>query len=35
MNVTEIDTVRDRLGLPDERFPLIGGLAQFPQNRFD
>jgi hypothetical protein len=35
VQIAKIDTVSDRLSLTDERFPLIGGLAQFTKNRFD
>ena len=35
LNVAEIHAVRDGFGLRDNGFPLVGSLAQFPQNRFD
>ena len=35
VNVAEVHAVGDGFGLRDKGFPLIGRLAQFPQNRFD
>ncbi len=35
VHVSEVNAVRDGLGLRDEGFPLIGRVAEFPENRLD
>ncbi len=35
VHVSEVNTVGDGLGLRDKGFPLIGRIAEFPENRFD